>query len=241
MRSLPRRDDERPSPKVFIHIFKAAGTSVQLQLRGKYGLEGIPQVNDGPDFALRIKRALEREQTAVIAGHFRYTRISWAYSEAGQPSPKCFSFVRDPVERFVSAFNYFRMTPGEKWHSEALERDINSFAEFLVRADPDSIANHQCRALSEHGEASFQAARDSIEMNFGFVGMVDNLNAVNKMAKIFLQFQFDQRTRHNKSRPFQNINDLSTKAIQTLKSVTDQDDLLIKYIKQNQNGYIGIL
>lgn len=220
----------KEAPFAFIHIFKAAGTSVQLQLRGKFGVQGVPKVNDGPGFPDRVKEALSMDGVKVVAGHFRYFRIAQAFGAAGYETPVCFSFIREPVSRIISAYNYFNSNPAEKWHKEAKEMDLNSFIEFLVEADPDAIVNHQCKALSENMEGSFEAAQHNIEKNFGFVGCVDNLPASNLAAQSLLGVQFDAGVRKNESLKKQGREALSGKVLSLLQDVMAEDKKLYEHV-----------
>lgn len=217
---------------MFVHIFKAAGTSVQAQLRRKYGTASVPRINDGPNFPQRLAETLQESSARVLSGHFQYRRIAQALEETGYTTPVCFSFVRNPVARIVSAYKYFRATPARKWHQEACDMDINAFVVFLMQADPVSLINHQCRVLSAQADANFETARDTIENHFAFVGCMEQLEHRNAAARNVLGMQFDARNRHNASPKRQEPDTLQPKTLSLLQEITQEDEKLYSYISE---------
>lgn len=225
--------DTNDVPVVYIHIFKAAGTSIQMQMRSSFGLEGVPKVNDGPEFENRVKSALSSNKVKVLAGHFRYFRIAKEFDKIYDKPPVCFSFVRDPIDRIVSAYNYFRGNKTEKWHLKSLEMDINSFIYFILDNDPEMISNHQCKSLSEKMEGSFEAAKFNIEKNFSFVGSVENIEKSAAAMKGLLGIDISPDSFSNRSVKHQGRSDLSDEALALLRSETSEDERLYNYILLN--------
>jgi len=220
-------------PIVFIHIFKAAGTSVQLQIRTQLGIGYIPKINDGLGFFDRIATELEGNSPKVLAGHFQYKRVAEAFRKMGRESPFCFSFVRDPISRVLSSYNYFVGQPNEKWHAEASSMDINEFVRFLVDRDPDAIVNHQCRVLSENAVPTFDNAIENIKQNFAFVGSTDNIALANPYLREFLGVELNVDERRNASYRYGGKSDLTKNSEELLQSVLSEDIKLYQHIKES--------
>ena len=222
--------DPSEIPVVYIHIFKAAGTSIQMQMRNAFGVEGVPKVNDGPGFGDRISSVLSSNKVKVLAGHFRYFRVAKEFEKIYHTAPVCFSFVRDPIDRIVSAYNYFRGNPSEKWHRESLHLDINDFVKFIMENDSDIIRNHQCKALSGGMEGSFEAAKSNIEKNFYFVGSVENNGKSAAAMKNLLGIDISPASFSNRSVKHQTRSDLSDESLAQLLSETAEDQKLYNYV-----------
>lgn len=90
-----------PIAITFIHIPKVAGTSIEAALYGTFGKVGH-------------RSALERRQSDPDGFDLSFS----------------FSFVRNPYDRFVSAFEYMRKGGRNKFDSEWAERNLSHYKDF---------------------------------------------------------------------------------------------------------------
>lgn len=225
-------------PPAFIHLFKAAGTSIQIQMRTVLGTDAVPKINDSRSFVADVGAALDDPSVEIICGHFSFARINQAYLTANKGSPVCFTFLRDPVDRLVSSYNYFRETAGEKWHDQAAAMSLDDFALFLLDNDPRAICNHQCQELSADHTPTFAAARANIEAHFAFVGSVDEMEAANRVAQDWLGLRWDAGKRLNVSSHGVTRRRLSPTVRARVAAATAEDQELIAFIR-DRGCFVG--
>ena len=221
-----------PGLCVFIHLFKTAGTSIHSQMRVHFGDDEVPRIIDGDSFFDEIEHAVTDGHAKAIAGHYSFMRMGAALERIGidKKGVTYFSFVRDPIERLVSAYNYFRSNDEEKWHLEALSLPALEFFEFAVVNDPQMVVNHQCLYLSEHSEPTFSAAKSNIETNFAFVGATERIADIATISERKIGFSFDPSIKRNQADRSVGIEDLDKNTLDLLDSITAEDRKLHQYI-----------
>jgi len=110
---------------VFLHIQKTAGTSLQNMIVESFGAESVYHEHDD---SLFLHCPAELSMYSVFAGHFNYDSLAFI------PRRKLnvFTFVREPTQRLVSLYNFWRAhdpsAPG--FHDTmrlAQELDIETF------------------------------------------------------------------------------------------------------------------
>jgi len=232
---VPERiSDTASEPLVFLHIFKGAGTTIQLQLARHFGSECVAtRMNDGETFLDDVHGVLKRNTLKFLCGHFRYDRISEAFLEFGYSKPKCFTFIRDPIDRYVSIYNYLKREPTEKWYREASRMDINEFLSFLVENHSEAIVNHQCLHLSEYSEAPCDAALANIRKNFLFVGRVEAIGKSGDIAERRIGMRFLETDVRNNSSYFQGVRNINDTAMEILTTITAEDRELCRVLGTN--------
>jgi hypothetical protein len=104
-----KRDEDWPHPKrsydsttwVFVHVEKTAGTSLQNMIVESFGSESVYHEHDDTLF---LRCPAELSLYSVFAGHFNYDSLAFI------PRRKLnvFTFVREPTQRLVSLYNFWR-------------------------------------------------------------------------------------------------------------------------------------
>ncbi len=224
-------DSQKTGPIVFLHIFKSAGTSVQTQMKAHLGAKAVARVNDGPRFEARVGEALARPGIRALAGHFRLNRMAPVLTAAGVEAPRYFALMRDPVDRLISAWNYFRKHEAAKWHETAKAMPMDEFIPYLAETEPHMVVGHQCRAISEDGSTGFEAARDSAEKNLAFLGCMEVMEATNGIARAALGFGFDAGVRANAAPRRQGLADVSPETRALIEKITAEDQKLYDWAR----------
>lgn len=220
---------------VFVHIFKNSGTSVAQQLKKSFPDGRFSRQNggliDGQGFAKRVAQVLENPELGCLAGHFRFSLVHKTLADLGRPKARYFSFVREPISRAVSIYNYSRGLPGARHHAVAASQDLDGFLLALLADMPAVLADHQSQFLSADGTARFEAARAAIEQHFAFVGLSENLELSNDLARAALGLSFDGSLRRNVSADSASVADISPGVLAKLRSRNQQDARLHDYVQ----------
>lgn len=134
--SLPK-DMQNPERQIlFVHIPKSAGSSLNKMLMDAYGLPAdYPHYNST---VLLIQEPL-RLQLPMIMGHVHYD-----IAQTLLASPTIFTFLREPVERTISAFEFMKANP-ETWVGELAQGTITEF--FGHEAVLQNESNMQTRMI----------------------------------------------------------------------------------------------
>lgn len=106
---------------LFLHLPKTAGSSLNKMLIEAYGLGA-----DYPHFnsTVSLLRAGQRRmELPLILGHVNYT-----VADILRPDPFIFTFLRDPVKRAISAFEFMKSHP-EVWLGKLAQGSITEYYE----------------------------------------------------------------------------------------------------------------
>ena len=162
----------------FIHVPKAAGTSVLTVMRAHFGAGNVFHVQESRFLSVPIANLLRRHD--VIGGHFSVRYLSNEVLE----SAFVFTFLRDPLERLLSQYGYFRALSHESNDPDvALARTQNLTEILRCRIDTGRFTqwtNWQTMIFSgcdPHQPATSEAlsrAKHNLEQ-LAFVGIQDEL------------------------------------------------------------------
>jgi hypothetical protein len=164
---------------IFVHIPKTAGTSFARILRENYFLWDKRRVY-WQDYQvtkpITEMTPKERRRLDVIHGHF-----SFGMHELLDSPFSYVTFLRDPVKRMLSFYNYILVTPEHYLHKQVAEQGM-SIMEFFQSGMTKELDNLQVRMLQgdEHAipfgevdEAHLALAKKNIEAHFPVVGLTE--------------------------------------------------------------------
>lgn len=134
---------------VFIHMPKAAGSTLQRIIERQYGGQNIFNI-DGNDVStvqasidhLRSMSKAEREKVRCLKGHVPFGIGQWLKSPV-----KYISMLRNPVARLVSDYNYAASAPEHILFKRVNEEDM-SLIQFVEMRTQSGLGNLYTRMLS---------------------------------------------------------------------------------------------
>ena len=125
---------------IFLHIPKTAGTSLNQMLSKAYGvMNPVTGKFIHYNSTLSLIRDARRRERPVILGHIHYEAV-----KVLSPSRKVITFLRDPVARTISAFEFMKSHP-EVWLGKLAQGSITEFLSLPNIAE--AFCNSQVRML----------------------------------------------------------------------------------------------
>lgn len=190
---------KRPQDKLFvyIHVPRCAGTFLLrsfawLGNRRKIVVSQSPESKQAAwNFvcAEMERRNIERDQLELVAGHDAYFGIH----EASPREPFYFTFLRDPVERYISNFRFLHdcaQNPNSEVHEFAKSALVSSGRALSLRevVDDQRLSNMMTHYLAATVESDLETSRwhrsDENELldlasdainRFHFIGLFEQL------------------------------------------------------------------
>lgn len=169
---------------IFLHIQKTGGITLQRMLRRQLG-RSIPARTVAllkPEKPLATaEQALQqkKKEDRYVVGHFCYGIHRLL------PQPFTYmTFLREPVGRIISLYNYSKTNPTAYYHSQAANKSLEEFA---LETQLMELDNGQVRFIAGDAEDCFinrtpigkceapllETAKQNIENHFSFVGLTD--------------------------------------------------------------------
>jgi hypothetical protein len=169
------------STVIFLHIHKAAGTTLHRIIERQYPPDQIWSFDERHDFeAFRALSEAQKEEIRMLRGH-----MIFGLHEL-MPRPCIyFTLLRDPVERVISFYDYIRRNP-HHYHSEMIVSQSLTLQQFLETRTSTMMNNGQTRMLAgarqydfpvgECTEELLEAAKSNLKDWFAVVGLVERFD-----------------------------------------------------------------
>jgi len=146
--TMLRKDGDWPHPArsynettwVFLHVEKTGGTSLQNMLLQSFGAAHVYHEHND---SLHLHSPAELSMYSVFAGHFNHDSLAFI----PRRELKAFAFVREPVERLLSLYHFWRShdPSAPRFHETmklAQELDIETYYASRGVARSPSTWNH---------------------------------------------------------------------------------------------------
>jgi hypothetical protein len=171
-----------PRPLIYIHIPKAAGSTLQEIIAGQYAGGRSFIFTGDPARQQSFTRLPESERASfdVLLGHVQFGIHEHI------PDPALYvTMLRDPLERVVSHYHFILARPEHYLH-ESLKRRGYSLRDWLLEARPIMLDNFQLRWLIDTPiaqtpfggitRAMLDQAKWNLENAFSVIGLVERFD-----------------------------------------------------------------
>lgn len=169
---------------IFLHIQKTGGITLQRLLRRKLGLSlktrAIKLFTERHS-ADTVEQQLQQKklQDRYVVGHFCYGIHQYL------PQPFTYmTFLREPVARIISLYDYSRTNPTAYYHDHALNKSLEEFAletqlmeldngqtRFLAGDLNDYFINRT--SIGQCNSTLLETAKRNIDSHFSFIGLTE--------------------------------------------------------------------
>jgi FkbM family methyltransferase len=234
----PRHDQSADSVRtqtlIFIHIPKAAGSTLSTIIKNQFSEDHIFQVN-GTDPAPSIQqlKTLDREDKRslqCVMGH-----MAFGLHETLPQAATYITMLRDPVERIVSHYYYVLRSPHHYLHQKVTTENISLLDYVEMNLTPVELDNGQTRIISGQAdfsnrttappvtEAELRQAQDNLENHFSVVGLSERFDeSIFLLQRVFGWNNISyERTNGTPGRP--NAGDLPENVIRRIQQLNELD------------------
>ena len=170
-------------PLIFLHMYKAGGTSMRRFIRQQYKAAKVVEVNGSIEELVRWREQPSEERRAVdlLLGHQFFGNHEYL-----RPDAKYLTVLRDPIERVISFYYYVLRKPGHYLYRYGFE-DHMSLRGMFENTRCIELDNLQVRMLNpqpaynppmgEVDEHMFQVAAENLKYiaSHGIVGVVERM------------------------------------------------------------------
>ncbi len=239
------RQDRKIVPALFQHIQKTAGTSIVEITTAHYGKRNC--ISHG-DFTSKKPKELAHMQ--FVSGHFGYD-----YAKSLMPERYCFTFLRDPVERILSLYYFFRANDPDTFPMYRIAHK-HKLADFLRMGLADKLVrsriwNNQVWQLACGWGNLSQKGIDGFSPNelldlakvhldeFSHVGFTESFDEDMSIIANALGITLPMRTVKSNSVSRPKFNDLNDDERSLLVELTELDRQLYDYAKEQRISISG--
>jgi hypothetical protein len=178
---------------LFLHIPKAAGTTLHSILEAHYAPSSFRTISDPDQMAKEFAQLPieQREPIRLLKGH-----MAFGLHESLVGSSTYITLLRDPVDRIISHYYYVKRVPSHYLHQRVMERSM-SLREYASSKLTDELDNGQVRLLAGVDSdrsvpigacdtALLNVAKQNIETHFSLVGLSERFDESLALMAILL-------------------------------------------------------
>ncbi|MGB6301523.1 MAG: sulfotransferase family 2 domain-containing protein [Rivularia sp. (in: cyanobacteria)] len=226
---------------IFLHIPKAAGSTLLNIVRRQYNSESIFSIDGtNPIESMKKFKQLpkhEREATPILMGHMYFG----AHEFLPQPSTYI-TMLRDPIERIISFYYYVLRNPDHNHHNLITSKNLG-LKDYVKSGIGKQLDNGQTRLLSgidaldiEFGNCSeemLERAKLNLKKYFTVVGITENFDESLLLMKSKLNWKKSiLYTKNNVTKKRPKKLDVSQVDLREIEKLNEFDLEIYRYAKE---------
>jgi len=206
---------------VYVHIPKCGGVTLRRIFDDVYGADFARC--DNPDFF-----TMDVSPYRAFATHHAYPAIRQVFGDRAM----LISITRDPLENFISLYNYVTTYKTHRLHEETKHMGVSEFFDYAQTIPPgwNLFGNHQCRMIC--GENDFETAKQKIDGEYALVGPLEYFDLFLVRLGAMMGWQVDKYIRHNISEKRISIAEVPPDLVQRVYRHNEHDMRLHHYVRE---------
>lgn len=231
---------------VIMHIPKCAGTTLRKMLEARHGSASLVQLYSRKDQFGKPYKALKEYTQSFVIGH-----VGVDYLLDKEHGRKLVTFMRDPVERVLSHYYYWRSISENSMGPKlaaclslkdflssdvvAVRRQISNLQAWMFISNIDMMSRHRaaCCSIDELFEKALENTRI-----FDFIGFTENFDK--DLAHLNVKYNWGLSSEVdilNKSPDRKSAAELDEETMDLVRGVTRLDRRLYQYVKKQIYPY----
>jgi len=165
---------------IFLHIPKAAGTTLQNILRRQYPADQYYTVSTSPSVrasiaSLRNLPEAKRRRIRCVMGHGAF-----GLHDALVGPTRYITLLRDPIERVISNYYYVRRASAHRLH-DTLHAQEWSLREYIEQSENPQLSNGMTRSIAggeadDVTESTYKQALSHLSEHFAVAGTAERFD-----------------------------------------------------------------
>ena len=209
---------------IYLHVPKAAGTTLSTIIDQNYPAESIFHITATPGRSVEDFKQLPSEQRGrfvVVQGHFPFGIHQHIPSEATY-----ITLLRDPVERLISHYHFVLRTP-EHYLYENVTRKQMTLADYVMSDISPELDNGQARMLSgvgrtlpigECNKSLLDRAKQNVDERFSVIGVAERFDETLALLRREFGWKKLDYQRQNVTRDRPGAASLDSKTIEAIRA-----------------------
>ncbi len=229
-----------------MHIPKCAGTTLRKMLEARYGTAAMVQLYSRKDQFGKPYKSLKEYTQAFVVGH-----VGVDYLLDKSHGRKIVTFMRDPVERVLSHYFYWRSIQESSMGPKlarclslrdflcsdvvAVRRQISNLQAWMFISNIDMMSRHRLACCSF--EELFEKAVENTRI-FDFIGFTESFNTDLEYLNSRYNWGLSEDVGVlNKSPDRKNATELDEETMDLVRGVTRLDRRLYQYVRKQIYPY----
>lgn len=222
----------KESTIIFLHIPKAAGTTLVKIIEKQYGKGSVSRLYDDQSTD-RFKRLSGKEQRQIkaLVGHFPFGIHEWL----SQPYAYM-TMLREPVDRVISNYYYVLRTPNHRVYEQAKDMSLKEYMESGINT---FIDNGQVRFLSnscgvpfgECHEGMLEEAKRTLAEDIEVVGLSERFDDSLTLLSQKFGWSVARPEKANVTSDRPSIKEISDNALEAIRKYNLLDIELYRFAK----------
>ncbi len=240
-----RQIDRHHSTLIFVHIPKAAGTTMHQIIDRQYKRDEVytiagDRVQDSINEFISLPEE-SRRRVRCLKGHMPFGLHRWVPNE-----PVYFTILRDPVDRIVSEYYFVLNNPAHKFHSTLVSRNM-SLLDYVDWLSEINDVNRQTRWISglvaideitpPYSEQvppdALAVAEENLRNAFAVAGVVEYFDEVLLLMRRLLGWRYIYYTKANVTKNRPSHSDIPPQVAEVIASRNELDVELYRFAKRN--------
>jgi hypothetical protein len=234
------REKETDNVIIFLHIPKTAGCTLHSIINKQYGNKydiKTPFWWSAPEDTNSLLKYLNEigiEKIEVLTGHI----IFGIHRHIPQKKYTYITFLRNPVERVISAYYYMRDCDKDNLHHIVKNMSLYEFV-------TDEFFNHQTLNMQTHlisgiKDGNLKIAKDNLKKYFSVVGITERFSESLFIIEKKYGWKIDKYQTQNITKNKPTLNKISNEIIEIIENKNQKDIKLYKFANKLLSKQIEI-
>jgi hypothetical protein len=228
----------RMRPIIFLHLPKAAGSSLRDAFRREYRGQQIYELSGNPEQAAALTRwpVKKRHEIDLLLGHQHFGMHLWL-----RPGARYITMLRDPIDRCISHYFFVLRKPQHHLHQRVMQERMTLY-DYITKQTSRELDNDQVRWLNDDGHRAvafggvrrpmLDIAKQRLAEEFEVVGLSERFDESLALVADALQWERIERIRVNVTQNRPRVEEVEPRALDAIRACNELDSELYAFAQE---------